>query len=170
MPNLRLLLPYGIHERLSAYAVRDLQPDATIRIGILRGERCNSLIDGDADRVEVSSPFCQAPSLEVGGRILYARTRARTRARGLGCTSNEIHALLTRARTRARGLGVMHNSRIDTFADAGIRISVGHMWLLFGLFQLACGSRRWRNREKKTTPSGMVHGNRSYQLDAKGIF
>ena len=81
MPNLRLLLPYGIHERLSAYAVRDLQPDATIRIGILRRERCNSLIDGDADRVEVSSPFCQAPSLEVGGRILYARTRVCVRAR-----------------------------------------------------------------------------------------
>ena len=65
----------------------------------------------------------------------------------------------------------MHNSRIDTFADAGSGVFlVGHIWLLFVLFQLACGTRRWRNREKKTTPSGMVHGNRSYQLDAKGIF
>ena len=45
MPNLRLLLPYGIHKRLSAYAVRNLEPDATIRTGILRRERCNSLID-----------------------------------------------------------------------------------------------------------------------------
>ena len=45
-------------------------------------------------------------------------------------------------RTRARGLGVVDNSRIGTFADAGIRISVGHVWLLSVLFQLACGTRR----------------------------
>jgi hypothetical protein len=37
------------------------------------------------------------------------------------------------------------NSGIDTFADAGIRISVGHIWLLSVLFQLACGTRRGRN-------------------------
>jgi hypothetical protein len=136
MPNLRLLLPYGIHERLSAYAVRDLQPDATIRIGILRGERCNSLIDGDADRVEVSSPFCQAPSLEVGGRVLYARTRTRARTRARGLATRDIFDIpsvhYACVRTRARGLGVVHNSRIGVFADAGIRISVGHIWLLFG--------------------------------------
>ena len=48
-------------------------------------------------------------------------------------------------RTRARGVGVVHNSEIDTFADAGIRISVGHVWLLSVLFQLACGTRRGRN-------------------------
>ena len=39
----------------------------------------------------------------------------------------------------------MHNSEIDTFADAGIRISVGHVWLLSVLFQLACDTRRGRN-------------------------
>ena len=48
-------------------------------------------------------------------------------------------------RTRERWLGVVHNSRIGVFADAGIRISFGHIWLLFGLFQLACGTRRRQN-------------------------
>ena len=37
-----------------------------------------------------------------------------------------------RTRIRARGLGAVHNSGISVFADAGIRISVGHMWLLLG--------------------------------------
>jgi len=31
-------------------------------------------------------------------------------------------------------MGVVHNFGIGGFADAGIRISVGHMWLLFGVF------------------------------------
>ena len=46
--------------------------------------------------------------------------------------------------SRARGLGVVHNSGIGTFADAGSGVFlVGHIWLLFVLFQLACGTRRW---------------------------
>jgi hypothetical protein len=50
---------------------------------------------------------------------------------------------------RARGLGGVHNSGIGTFADAGSGVFlVGHIWLHFVLFQLACGTRRWRNREK----------------------
>ena len=48
--------------------------------------------------------------------------------------------------SRARGLGVVHNSGIGTFAGTGIGVfSVGHVWLLFVLFQLACGTRRGRN-------------------------
>jgi hypothetical protein len=74
--------------------------------------------------------------------ILSERTppvsRVRTRVRVV-CGYNIIN-IYTRlrlsnhacVRTRARGLGVVHNSRIGVFADAGIRISVGHMWLLFG--------------------------------------
>jgi hypothetical protein len=49
-------------------------------------------------------------------------------------------------RTRARRLGVVDNSRIGTFAGSGIGVSFdGHVWLLFVLFQLARGTRRWRN-------------------------
>jgi hypothetical protein len=46
----------------------------------------------------------------------------------------------------------VHNSRNGGFAAARIRIFVGHVWLLFGLFQLARGTRRRRNRDKKKEP------------------
>ena len=55
------------------------------------------------------------------------------------------------ARARAGG---GHNSGIGTFADAGSGVFlVGHIWLLFVLFQLACGTHRWRNLGTKKNAS-----------------
>jgi hypothetical protein len=55
---------------------------------------------------------------------------------------------------RARGLGVVHNSRNGGFDAARIGVFVGHVWLLFVLFQLARGTRRRRNRDKKKSHPG----------------
>ena len=70
---------------------------------------------------------------------------SRTRVRAPGRSNRDSLRIPVGLTTRVRGLGVVHNSGIGVFADAGIRISVGHVWLLFGVFQLACGTRRGRN-------------------------
>ena len=61
---------------------------------------------------------------------------SRTRARARGLATRDIFDIpsvyFACVRMRARGLGVVHNSGIGVFADTGIRIFVGHMWLLLG--------------------------------------
>ena len=105
--DLRPLLPYGIHERLGAYAVGDLEPDATVGIGVLCRERRDRLLYCGKDGIEIAAPFCHAPSLEVGGGVLYARTRMCTRARGLATRDifdiPSVHYAYAYARARGRG-------------------------------------------------------------------
>ena len=43
----------------------------------------------------------------------------------------------------------MNSHFVGVFAAARIDVSVGHMWLLFVLFQLARGTRRRRNSGTK---------------------
>ena len=55
---------------------------------------------------------------------------------------------------------VVDNSRIGTFAGTGIGVSFdGHVWLLFVLFQLACGTRRGRNlgtKKKRVVSDALI--------------
>ena len=65
-----------------------------------------------------------------------------------------------RERERHVGKEVMEQIFCEPIAvdpDARLGVSVGHVWLLFVLFQLVRGARRRRNRDKKATLEGVAH-------------